>query len=90
MKKFIAILTRNKVDLIIWLLVIAAFVQHFIIGHDLTVGFLVIVLYIYGVMHRLYTYNMTIRRQDQDIKKLNERYFKSMDEWSDEIKKLKK
>ena len=90
MKKFTAILLRDKIDLGIWILVIAAFVQHFIIGKNLTSGFLIMILYVFFVMYRLYTYNMVIRKQDQDIKDLNVRYSKSIDEWSEEIKKLKK
>ncbi len=69
--KLIAILKRDKIDLIVWLLVIAATVQHFIAGINVTPGFTVLILYNFGVMYRLYTYNMTIRKQDKDILRLN-------------------
>jgi len=71
MKKIIDILKRDKVDLIMFVLVIVATVQHFFTDIDLTIGYAVMALYVLGVMYRLYNYNMEIRKNDKDILKLN-------------------
>jgi hypothetical protein len=72
MKNILRYLWRDKVDLLIFLVVVAAAVQYFFLSYDLTPAFAVLALYCFGVMHRLGVFTDTILRQDLEIKKLNE------------------
>lgn len=67
MKTIFRYLWRDKVDLIMFLLVIAAVVQIGFLGKDLTPGFAVLALYCFGVMHRLGTFTDIIKDQQKEI-----------------------
>jgi len=51
--KMLRYLWRDKVDLILFILSVLAFVQVFFRGADLTLAFGIVALYIFGVMHRM-------------------------------------
>lgn len=52
-KKMWRYMMRDKVDFVMFLVCIAAVVQHQIWGKDFTDAFAVLALYVFGVMHRL-------------------------------------
>lgn len=87
MKKILKYLWRDKVDLIIWIFMIMAFGQLFIIGKDLTAGFAIMILYVFGVMYRLGTFSDIIMKQDQEIKELNDRINDKNNQITELIKK---
>lgn len=84
MKRIFRYLLRDKVDLIMFILVIAAVVQIGFLGKDLTPGFTVLALYCFGVMHRLGIFTDLIKEKDQKIKKLNE----TIDQKDEYIRKI--
>jgi len=70
MKTILRYLWRDKVDLIMFILTIAAVVQVGFIGKDLTPGFAVLALYCFGVMHRIGTFTDIIKEKNADISDL--------------------
>lgn len=73
MKTLFRYIWRSKVDLAIWIFTISVFVQWFVASKDLTYGFIIMILYVFGVIVRLGVCTDHLIEQDQDIKKLNER-----------------
>ena len=73
MKTLLKYLWRSKVDLSIWIFTLTVFFQWFAVGKDLTYSFIIMILYVFGVMIRFGVYTDRVMEQDQEIKKLNER-----------------
>ena len=89
MKTILRYLWRDKVDLIIFLLTIAAVVQIGFFGKDFTPGFAILALYCFGVMHRLGTFTDIIKDQQRQIEELQNANKIWAETWKLKINKTK-
>ena len=71
MKKLLKFLWRDKIDFMMMLLVLAAFIQWHFMNSDITYGYILVAVYIVYVMLRFGNAVETIRKQDRDILNLN-------------------
>ena len=87
MKTILKYFWRDKVDLMMFIFMILAFAQLFFFGKDLTAGFSVMILYVFGTIYRLGLFQDIIMKQDQEIKDLNEQIQSKNDQITELIKK---
>ena len=68
-------------------LILGASVQWYFFKADLTPIFTILVVYVFGVIHRLGVFTDRIMKQDQEIKELNSRIYHNSNLFTETVQK---